>query len=375
MLIPKPDGSTRFCIDFRKVNAVTKTDVFPIPRLEDCIDRIGKAQFVSKLDLLKGYWQVPLSEQAKEVSAFVTPHGLYRCLTLPFGMKNAPASFQRLMNQVTSGLENVVTYIDDVVTYSFSWADHLGHLSQLFDRLEGAGLVVNLPKCELGKGRVTYLGHQVGYGAVLPKAAKVQAILDFPAPRTRQQLMRILGMCGFYRKFVPNFAAVTAPLPNLLRKGMRYVWTEECQVALDQVKAILSCEPVLTAPDFTAPFKLAVDACDAGVGAVLLQSDASGVDKPVAYFSKKLNVHQKAYSTIEKEALALVLAVEHFEVYLSGGGEVIVYTDHNPLTFLAKFRGSNQRVFRWGLALQPYSLVVKHLARRDNIIADTLSRG
>lgn len=375
VLIPKPDGSVRFCIDFRKVNSVTRTDAFPIPRLEDCIDQIGKAQFVTKLDLLKGYWQVPLSDHAKTVSAFVTSHGLYRCLVLPFGMKNAPASFQRLMNQVTVGLDNVVTYIDDLVAYSFSWADHLVHLGQLFERLEEAGLVVNLPKCELGKGQVTYLGHRVGHGEVLPKAAKIQAILDFPVPQTRRQLMRVLGMCGFYRKFVPNFAAITAPLTNLLRKGVKFSWSEKCQEAFGQVKAILACEPILTAPDFAAPFKMAVDACDVGVGAVLLQSDESGVDRPVAYFSRKLNDHQKAYSTIEKEALGLVLAVQHFEVYLSGGGDVTVYTDHNPLTFLEKFRGSNQRVFRWSLALQPYNLVVRHVAGRENVIADTLSRG
>ncbi|KAL2086009.1 hypothetical protein ACEWY4_019329 [Coilia grayii] len=161
VLIPKSDGSTRFCIDYRKVNTVTKTDAYPIPRLEDCIDQIGKAEFVTKLDLLKGYWQVPLSDHAKDVSAFVTPQGLFRCLVLPFGMKNSPATFQRLMNQVTSGLDNVVAYIDDLIAFSFSWADHVVHLGQLFDRLESAGLVVNLPKCELGKARVTYLGHQV----------------------------------------------------------------------------------------------------------------------------------------------------------------------------------------------------------------------
>ncbi|KAL2082452.1 hypothetical protein ACEWY4_022270 [Coilia grayii] len=375
VLIPKPDGAARFCIDYRKINAVTKTDAFPIPRLEDCIDQIGKAKFVSKFDLLKGYWQVPLSDHAKEVSAFVTPYGLYQCRTLPFGMKNAPACFQRLMNQVTSGLTNVVTYIDDVVIFSDLWEDHVCHIRQLLERLDSAGLVVNLPKCELGKGQVMYLGHQVGQGSVSPRAAKIQAILDLPAPRTRRQLMRLLGMCGFYRKFVPNFASVTEPLTNLLRKGVKFAWSEGCQSALDKVKAILSCEPVLVAPDFQVPFRLAVDACDVGIGAVLLQADSSGVEKPVAYFSKKLNRHQAAYSTVEKEALGLVLAVQHFEVYLAGGvGDTVVYTDHNPLTFLAKFSGSNQRVFRWSLILQPYSLVIKHLPGKDNVIADTLSR-
>ena len=159
VLVPKPDQTVRPCIDYRKVNQVTRADAFPIPQLEDCIDRIGRATVVSKLDLLKGYWQVPLTSRAKEISAFVMAEGLYLCNVLQFGMKNAPATFQRLMNGVTDGMSFVVTYIDDVVVFSNSWEEHLGHLRQLFERLKGAGLVVNLPKCEFGKGEVTYLGH------------------------------------------------------------------------------------------------------------------------------------------------------------------------------------------------------------------------
>ncbi|KAL2102623.1 hypothetical protein ACEWY4_001791 [Coilia grayii] len=374
VLVPKPDGSVRFCIDYRKVNQVTRTDAFPIPRLEDCIDRIGRAQYVSKLDLLKGYWQVPLTPRAQLVSAFVTPDGLYQCQVLPFGMKNAPATFQRAMNTVIAGLGNVVTYIDDLVCFSDSWSQHMSHLRQLFQRLRHAQLVVNLPKCELGRGQVTYLGHQVGQGLVFPRQAKIQAILNLPVPRTRRELMRVLGMCGFYRRFVKNFAAITEPLTSLLRKDIKFKWSSSCQAAFEQLKAILSCEPVLRAPKFDIPFKLAVDACDVGIGAVLLQSDEQGLDRPVAYFSKKLNQHQRAYSTIEKEALALVLAVRHFEIYVSSGGEVLVLTDHNPLTFIAKFKSSNARVFRWSLVLQPYNLVVQHVAGKDNVIADTLSR-
>ena len=375
VLVPKPDDTSRPCIDYRKVNQVTKADAFPIPRLEDCIDRIGRAQVVSKLDLLKGYWQVPLTPNAKEISAFVTPEGLYLCNVLPFGMKNAPATFQRLMNTITNGMSSVVTYIDDVVVFSSSWEEHLVHLRQLFEKLLEADLVVNLPKCEFGKGQVTYLGHEVGQGKVMPRQAKVAAILDLPQPKNRRDILRVLGMCGFYRRFVPNFAAVTAPLTNLLKKNVKFVWADICEQAFAGVKSILACEPVLLAPNFEAPFKLAVDACDIGVGAVLLQSDENGLDRPVAYFSRKLNVHQRAYSTIEKEALGLVLAVRHFEVYVSHAGrEVEVYTDHNPLAFLARFQTSNQRVFRWALVLQPYSLVVRHVAGKDNILADTLSR-
>jgi len=215
-----------------------------------------------------------------------------------------------------------------------------------------------------------------GRGEVLPRATRVKAIADFPVPQTRRQLMRVVGMAGFYRKFVPNFATVTAPLTELLRKGVKWRWSTECQAAIEAIKAILSSKPVLVAPNFESPFCLAVDASEVGVGGVLLQAGEDGLERPVAYFSKKLNPHQKRYSTIEKEALALVLAVEHFEVFISGGaGDVVVYSDHNPLSFLAKFQKSSARVYRWSLSLQPYSIVIRHMAGKDNVIADALSRG
>lgn len=174
---------------------------------------------------------------------------------------------------------------------------------------------------------------------------------------------------------MPNFATVTSPLTNLLQKGVKWIWSPECQLALDAVKAILSCEPVLVAPNFSQPFCLAVDASDVGVGGVLPQAGSDGLERPVAYFSKNVNHHQKNYSTIEKEALALVLDVQHFEIYVSSvAGDMLVYSDHNPLTILAKFQRSNKRVFRWSLILQPYSLKVKHMTGKDNVIADALSR-
>lgn len=279
------------------------------------------------------------------------------------------------MNQVTRGLPNCVTYIDDVVLYNDVWTDHVAQMSEFFERLAKANLVINLTKSEFGRAQVTYLGHVVGQGQVRPRTAKVQAIADLPVPQTRKKLMRVLGMCGFYRKFVQNFSAITEPLTNLLRKSVPYKWTQQCQKAFELVKAILTCEPVLAAPDFGIPFKMAVDACDVGVGAVLMQADKTGMDRPVAYYSKKLNSHQKAYSTIEKEALALVLALQHFEVYVSSGcGEVEVFTDHNPLVFIERFKTKNMRLFRWSLVLQQYNLHIKHVAGKDNVIADTLSR-
>ena len=375
VMVPKPDGTLRFCIDYRKVNTVTKTDSYPIPRLEDCIDRVGNSAFVTKIDLLKGYWQVPLTDRAKEISAFVTPDGLYQCKKMPFGMKNAPATFQRMMSQVIAGLENCVVYIDDILVYSDNWEDHLKHLSALFEKLSEANLVINLKKSEFAKATVTYLGHVVGQGHVLPRVAKIEAIQEFPVPTGKRELMRFLGMSGFYRKFVPNFSTIATPLTKLLQKNVKFVWSDSCQNAFEKLKAILSNEPVLSAPNFDKAFKIAIDASDVGVGAVLLQDDESGIERPISYFSKKLNKYQAKYSTIEKEALGLILALQHFEVYITNSaGETIIYTDHNPLVFLEKFKTKNQRLFRWSLILQPYPLKIVHIAGKNNVIADALSR-
>ena len=363
------------CTDYRKINAVTKTDSFPIPRIDDCIDKVGNAKYVTKFDLLKGFWQIPLTQRAKEVSAFVTPDGLFQYKIMPFGMKNSPATFQRLINLLIAGLDGVDAYIDDVILFSDSWEHHLRIIKDFFDRLTEYNLTVNLVKSEFCHATVTFLGHVVGQGQVKPVSAKVQAITEFPVPADKKQLMRFLGMAGYYRKFCNNFSSISAPLTNLLKRNTKFVWSTVCQESFDQIKAMLQSSPVLLAPDFSKPFKLAVDASDVGIGGVLLQEDSSGVDHPVCYFSKKLNRHQKNYSTIEKECLALVLALQHFDVYVTSSHiSLVVFTDHNPLTFLSKIKNKNQRLVRWSLLLQNYNLEIRHIKGRDNVVADALSR-
>ena len=375
VLVPKPDNTYRCCTDLKRVNAVSKSDSFPLPRIDDCIDRIGQAKFVSKFDLLKGFWQIPLTERAKKISAFVTPNGLYQYKVMPFGLKNAPATFQRLINQITTGLTGVETYIDDVITHAMTWDDHMKRIRAFFERLTEAKLTVNLDKCEFCKAQVEFLGHVVGQGQVLPVQAKIEAIDKFSVPQTKKELMRFLGMAGYYRRFCPNFSDVVSPLTDLLSKKAKFVWTDKCQVAFNKVKAILTNSPVLVAPNFEKGFKLATDASDVGVGAVLMQEDADGIDHPVCYYSKKFDKHQKNYSTIEKETLALLLALQQFEVYLSTTTyPIVVFTDHNPLTFIHKMKNKNQRLMRWCLSLQEFNLEIRHIKGKDNVIADALSR-
>ena len=355
ILVPKPDLSFRFCTDYRKVNSVTKSDSYPLPRIDDCIDKVGNAKFVSTYDLLKGYWQVPLTSRAKQISAFITPQGLYQYKVLPFGMKNAPATFQRLMNEVIAGLPNTEVYIDDIVLYSSSWEEHLKATFDLFDRLTKAKLTVNLAKSQIAKAKVKFLGHVIGQGEIKPVHAKVEAVVNFPQPNTKRELMRFLGMAGYYRKFCHNFSDIVSPMTNLLRKNVKFVWTERCVQAFNTIKSMLASAPILSAPDFTKPFILAVDASDVGVGAVLMQEDDLHICHPICYLSKKLNRHQRNYSTIEKEALAVILALQHFEVYLYAVPRpIVIYSDHNPLMFVQKMKNKNQRLLRWSLALQEF---------------------
>lgn len=271
-------------------------------------------------------------------------------------------------------MSNCEAYLDDVVLCSSDWPSHLAQIQALFQRLLAANLTINLAKCEFGKATVTYLGRLVGGGRVRPLDAKISAICDFPAPADRRELRRFLGMAGYYRAFCKNFSAVVAPLTDLLSPKVSYTWTEKCRNAFENLKSLLVAAPVLSAPDFTKPFSLAVDACDYGVGAVLLQLGADHINHPVSYFSKKFSHPQRSYSTIEKEALALVLAVQHFEVYLGASQCIVVYSDHDPLKFLWRMRNANQRLMRWSLILQPFNLEIKHIRGTDNVVADALSR-
>jgi len=344
--------------------------------MEDCIDTIGSAVFITKLDLLKGYWQVPLTERASDVSAFVTPDHFLQYTVMAFGMRNAPATFQRLMNIVLGGVPQCNVYLDDIVVYSNDWESHVASLAIVFERLAKAALTLNLAKCDFARATVTYLGKQVGQGQVKPVDAKVAAVLAYPVPTNRRELRRFLGMTGYYRCFCKNFSVVVAPLTKLCSPVIPFVWTKECDYAFDAAKSLLCSAPILAAPNFVLPFQLEVDASGTGAGAVLLQVGEDGVHHPVSYFSTKFKRHQLNYSTIEKETLAMLLALQHFEVYVcSSPSPVTVYTDHNPLVFLNQMYNHNQRLMRWALMVQGFQLNIKHKKGSENVVADALSRG
>ena len=373
VMVPKADGTLRLCTDFRKVNNISVPDPFPLPRVEDLLDRVGKARYLTKLDMTRGYWQVPLDEESVPVSAFVTPFGHFQWRYMPFGLRNAPATFSRIVTKLLSGLECFcAAYLDDIIIFSNNWEEHLKHLRIVFSRIHKANLTLNKTKCQFAAAEVDYLGHHVGLGSVQPRTKKVEALLSFPRPENRKQLQAFLGLAGYYRKFVPHFAHLSAILSDLLKKNVRFEWTPERDKAFLDVKSRLATQPILRPPDYALPFCLAVDASDIAIGAALFQV-IDGIEHPVCYYSKKLDVHQKNYSTVEKEALALIHCVRTFSVYF-GSTVVKVYTDHSPLQFVQKMANHNQKLLRWSLELQQFNLEICHRAGKDNLLPDLLSR-
>ena len=376
VLVKKTDGTLRFCIDFRRLNSISEADAYPMPRIDNLIDCLGQAKYISTLDLTRGYWQVPLSENARAKTAFATQSGLYQFTVMPFGLKGAPATFQRLMDTVLQGLDNfAAAYLDDVIIHSNSWSDHLSHLQQVFDRIRKAKLTVKQRKCQFAMERCNYLGHIVGSGQVQPDPSKLEAVKTFTIPKSKKEVRVFLGLTGYYRKFINNYSSLAAPLSDLTRKDIpnKIPWSDSCDRAFNTLKQILCSNPVLKTPDFSKPFILQTDASNKGVGAILSQIDDNSEEHPVGFFSRKLLPREQQYAIVEKECLAIKLGVEAFKVYLLGCSFTI-WTDHRSLEWLERLKGNNSRLTRWSLALQPYSFTVKYRKGVANHNADALPR-
>ncbi|XP_078239566.1 uncharacterized protein LOC144585994 [Pogona vitticeps] len=376
VLVDKPDGSIRFCVDYRKLNRVTTPDAYPMPRLDNLIETIGGCRFISSLDLVKGYWQLRIDPRDQEKTAFCSPFGLYEFRVLSFGLRNAPATFQRLMDQTLAGLSDfTVAYIDDIGIFSNTWEDHLIHLELVLQRLSAAGLTVKASKCQLGSPEIKYLGHMVGGGVIKPLEAKIEAVRDWPRPNTKKKVKSFLGLVGYYRKFIPRFSEIAAPLTDLTRKKAddRIPWTSDCEAAFRRLKEALINYPVLRAPDFDREFIIYTDASNSGVGAVLCQEDENGDQHPVSYLSRKLQKGERHLATVEKECLAIVYAIQKAKPYI-WGRHFILCTDHSPLQWLKTMKTHNSKLMRWALNLQDYDFEVKVVRGSVNCVADALSR-
>uniref|UniRef100_A0A8C1RIA6 ribonuclease H n=1 Tax=Cyprinus carpio TaxID=7962 RepID=A0A8C1RIA6_CYPCA len=375
VMVPKPDGTLRFCNDFRRLNEVSEFDGYPMPRVDELLERLGRARFISTLDLTKGYWQVPLTETAKPKTAFSTPTGHWQYRVLPFGLHGAPATFQRMMDIVLRPHQAyAAAYIDDVVIHSETWEDHLERLRRVLLELRRAGLTANPKKCHLALPEAQYLGFQVGRGLIRPQQRKVTAILSAPRPSTKKQVLAFLGLAGYYRCFIPNFSSLATALTDITKKGQpeKVKWGAPEEEAFRRIKAALTSEPVLRAPDFNCPFLLQTDASNTGLGAVLSQVQ-DDEEHQVVYISRKLSTTEQRYTAVEKEALAVKWAVLELKYYLLGR-KFTLYTDHAPLQWMARAKDTNARVTRWFLALQDFHFDVRHRAGAANANADGLSR-
>ncbi|KAL0148421.1 hypothetical protein M9458_056231 [Cirrhinus mrigala] len=343
VMVLKPDGTLCFCNDFRRLNEVSQFDGCPMPRVDELLDRLGRARYISTLDLTKGYWQVPLTPTAKEKTAFTTPSGHWQYRSLPFGLHGAPATFQRMMDILLRPHQTyAAAYLDDVVVHSEAWEDHLDRLRRVLSEL-----TANPRKCHLALSEAKYLGFQVGRGLIRPQEKKVEAILTAPKPETKTQVRAFLGLAGYYRCFIPNFSSLATPLTDLTRKGQpeKTRWTAATEEAFASLKAALTSSPVLRAPDFSCPFLLQTDASDTGLGAVLSQVQ-EGEEHPIIYISRKLSPAERNYATVEREALAIKWAVLELRYYLLGRKFTLV-TDHAPLQWMARAKDTNARDFHF----------------------------
>lgn len=374
VIVRKPDGSNRICIDYRKLNKVTVFDGEPTANAEDIFAKVGKDRYFSTLDMSKGYYQIEMKEEDVTKTGFVTPDGCYVFERMPFGLVNSAATYNRMMRKMLNGLQCVDSYIDDIIVHTETWEEHVNSLEALFKRIKEANLTVRPTKCRFGYSKVDFLGHNLGEGEIGLHQNNVEKIKTAKPPQTKKEVRSFIGLTGYYRNYIPNYATIAAPLTDLTKKGSpnKVQWGDPQQKAFESLKCHLTNRPILRLPDLTKDFILRTDASDLGVGAVLLQESAEELF-PIAYASKKFAERERRYSIMEKECLALVWAVKKFQVYLYGK-TFTLQTDHQPLVYLDKCKVENARIMRWALFLMSYPMHIEAIKGVVNVGADFMSR-
>jgi len=374
VMVKKKDGTLRFCVDYRKLNAVTEKDCYPLPRMDDILDHLAGNSWFTTLDLKSGYWQIGIRPEDREKTAFSIGRGLWQFKVMPFGLCNAPATFERLMEKVLHGVLHRIclVYLDDVIVYSKTFAGMLKNLREVFLRLRGASLKINPKKCSLFSREVKYLGHIISEKGIATDPEKTSAIENWPIPKNKKQVRSFLGFCSYYRRFVKGFSSEAKPLFKLTENHTKFIWTDSCQKAFISLKRVLISSPVLSFPIEEEEFILDTDASNHGLGAVLSQKQ-EGKEKVIAYFSRVLNKSERNYCVTRRELLAIVSSIKSFHHYLYGR-KFLIRTDHVSLRWLMSFKELEGQLARWLERLQQYEFEIVHRKGELHRNADGLSR-
>lgn len=374
VMVRKKTGDVRVCIDYRKLNERTIKDAYPLPRIDMCLDCLASAKIFSTIDLQSAYMQLEVAEEDRHKTAFITKYGLFEYLVMPFGLCNAPSTFQRCIELVLRGLQwNILlVYLDDIIVMATNFDEHLERLEEVFKRLLGAGLKMKPSKCELFKTEVLFLGHTVSQEGIKPNPKTIESVLSWKIPENVKEVQSYLGLCSYYRQYIENFSHVAAPLTKLTKKNVKFVWDESCQTAYELLKEKLCSAPILAFPRPGLKYILDTDASDIGIGGVLSQVQ-DGKERVIAYASKKLNSSQQRYSVTRRELLAVITFMNQFRHFLLGQ-EFLLRTDHSSIRWIFEFKDPRGQVARWLEVLAQYHFTIEHRPGAKHQNADSLSR-